>query len=121
MLAMTPFAINCFMMSIVPAWMRSARSRTLMLAVISRALAPSSLIKQLMANGVLASINQQIDYDTAAIVIGEFGFEARPVAVPEPAADEQGPAGPSWRQWISDENPADLVERPPVVTILGHV
>ncbi len=43
------------------------------------------------------------------------------MAVPEPAADEQGPAGPSWRQWISDEEPADLVERPPVVTILGHV
>ena len=58
---------------------------------------PIDIIKQLMANGVMASINQQIDYDTAAIVIGEFGFEARQVAVPEPAADEQGPAGPSWR------------------------
>jgi translation initiation factor IF-2 len=82
---------------------------------------PIDIIKQLMANGVMASINQQIDYDTAAIVIGEFGFEARPLAAPEPAVEEQGPAGPSWRQWISDENPADLVERPPVVTILGHV
>ena len=81
---------------------------------------PIDIIKQLMSNGVMASINQQIDYDTAAIVIGEFGFEARPVAAPEPAAEEQ-PAGPSWRQWISDENPADLVDRPPVVTILGHV
>jgi translation initiation factor IF-2 len=81
---------------------------------------PIDIIKQLMANGVMASINQQIDYDTAAIVIGEFGFEARPLAAPEPAAEE-GPSGPSWRQWISDENPADLVERPPVVTILGHV
>jgi translation initiation factor IF-2 len=82
---------------------------------------PIDIIKQLMANGVMASINQQIDYDTAAIVIGEFGFEARPLAAPEPAVEEQGPSGPSWRQWISDENPADLVERPPVVTILGHV
>jgi translation initiation factor IF-2 len=82
---------------------------------------PIDIIKQLMANGVMASINQQIDYDTAAIVIGEFGFEARPLAAPEPAAEEKGPAAPTWRQWISDENPADLVERPPVVTILGHV
>ena len=82
---------------------------------------PIDIIKQLMANGVMASINQQIDYDTAAIVIGEFGFEARPVAAPEPTAEELQPAGPSWRQWISDENPADLVDRPPVVTILGHV
>ena len=67
----------------------------------------------------MASINQQIDYDTAAIVIGEFGFEARPLAAPV-AEPEPEDTGPSWRRFISDENPADLVVRPPVVTILGH-
>ncbi|HSR48467.1 MAG TPA: translation initiation factor IF-2 [Anaerolineales bacterium] len=81
---------------------------------------PIDVIKQLMANGVMASINQPIDYDTVAIVIGEFGFEARPMAAPEAEVEDQ-PAAPGWRQWISDEAPADLVERPPVVTILGHV
>jgi len=50
---------------------------------------PIDIIKQLMANGVMASINQQIDYDTAAIVIGEFGFEARPVAAPEPILEDE--------------------------------
>ncbi len=81
---------------------------------------PIDIIKSLMSNGVMASINQQIDYDTAAIVMGEFGFEARPLAAPVPVVEEE-PAGPSWKQWISDEDPANLVDRPPVVTILGHV
>src|SRR3990172_3022870 len=47
MLAMTPLAINCLMMSIGLAWMRSARSRTLMLAGISMTLSPLSLISHL--------------------------------------------------------------------------
>ena len=82
---------------------------------------PIEIIKQLMANGVMANINQQIDFDTAAIVMEEFGYEATP-AVPE-AVDEADEADriPRWRQLIGDEDPKTLVDRPPVVTVLGHV
>jgi len=82
---------------------------------------PIDIIKQLMANGVMANINQKIDFDTAAIVMGEFGYEAQQqvAAVEEKAEDST--ALPRWRKLIEEEDPAKLQDRPPVVTILGHV
>jgi len=81
---------------------------------------PIEVIKTLMANGVMANINQQIDFDTAAIVAAEMGYEAT-LETPEVAAEEETGQIPLWRQLIADENPGELVPRPPVVTILGHV
>jgi translation initiation factor IF-2 len=80
---------------------------------------PIEVIKNLMANGVMANINQQIDFDTAAIVAAEMGFEATLEAAQE--TDEDKGEIPLWRQMIADEETKDLVVRPPVVTILGHV
>ncbi|MGC9399987.1 MAG: translation initiation factor IF-2 [Anaerolineae bacterium] len=82
-------------------------------------ISPIQLIKVLMSNGVLASINQQIDFDTAAIIASEFGFEARlPYAeIEEEVEEELAP----WQRLIADEDEEDLKRRPPVVTVLGHV
>jgi translation initiation factor IF-2 len=80
---------------------------------------PIDLIKKLMSNGVMATINQSVDFDTAAIVVGEYGFEAVPEVVEEVQA-ESGEV-PLWRQMIAGEDEAKLTNRPPVVTILGHV
>ena len=81
---------------------------------------PIEVMKQLINNGIMAGINQQIDYDTAAIVIEELGYEAQPaVAAQEaPAIEEDLPA---WRRLYAEEDPRNLQRRPPIVTILGHV
>jgi translation initiation factor IF-2 len=78
---------------------------------------PIQIIKILMANGVMANINQQIDFDTAAVVSAEMGLEA---SLEIPDVKEIGEV-PLWRRLIEDEDPNNLVNRPPVVTILGHV
>lgn len=80
---------------------------------------PIDVIKALMSNGVMASINQPIDFDTAAIVASEMGFEAVPES-PQVREQDLGEI-PQWRKVISKEAAENLAPRPPVVTILGHV
>lgn len=80
---------------------------------------PINVIKELMSSGIMANINQQIDYDTAAIVAEEFGFEATTPYVEE--EEEEVAEQPAWRQILAEEEEADLEPRPPVITMLGHV
>ncbi len=80
---------------------------------------PIKVIKSLMNSGVLASINQQVDFDTAAIIASEFGYEAKqPYAELEEEAESELSA---WQILLASEKPEDLQSRPPVVTVLGHV
>lgn len=84
---------------------------------------PIEVMKLLIANGIMASINQQIDYDTAAIVIAEMGYEARPQREleEEQRREEARQKRPNWRKLYAQEDTTNLQRRPPVVTILGHV
>lgn len=81
---------------------------------------PIQVIRILMDNGVMANINQMVDFDTAAIVASELGFEAKP-EVHEVEEEKETGEVPLWRQLIAKEDPRFLQPRPPVVTILGHV
>jgi translation initiation factor IF-2 len=81
------------------------------------------LIKYLMSNGVMAALNQTVDFDTAALAADHFGFEAEPEgAVAETAP---GAAAPGRRRHplldVSGAVPGTLVPRPPIVAVLGHV
>ncbi len=72
------------------------------------------IIKELMKRGVMAAINQTVDYDTAAAVAEALGF------APE-AEDGVTAAGASPEDEVTAEEEAGLVTRPPVVTVMGHV
>jgi translation initiation factor IF-2 len=69
------------------------------------------VIGELMKNGVMATINEQIDFDTAAIIGSDLGFEVQPEAAPEP---EEAPAKVKLPKGEGET-------RPPVVTVMGHV
>ncbi len=75
---------------------------------------PVEVIKELMKNGVMATVNQSIDFDTAAIVASDFGFEPQETAPPPVQAQLA-----SSRKVV--ETSEHLEPRPPIVTIMGHV
>jgi translation initiation factor IF-2 len=70
------------------------------------------LTKVLMQNGVMANMNTQLDFDTIALIVGEFGWEAQNVYK---TADEMA------IQTAFGNLDAPQISRPPVVTIMGHV
>jgi len=72
---------------------------------------PIEIIKELMKKGVMAAINQSIEYEAAAVVARELGYHPQPEALPE--------AGVGRRE--AEEEEAHLQLRPPVVTVMGHV
>ncbi|MBI4305120.1 MAG: translation initiation factor IF-2 [Chloroflexi bacterium] len=69
-------------------------------------------IKALMRIGTMATVNQQIDFQTAAQVATIFGIPVR-----KPRSKEESLA----KERVADETDKDAVPRPPIVTILGHV
>lgn len=76
----------------------------------------TAVIKKLVQNGVLATINESLDFDTAAIIAHEFGVEAE--------SSSSAPVRPGVghvKEVLAGENQAVLKTRPPVVAVMGHV
>ncbi|MDY6954830.1 MAG: translation initiation factor IF-2, partial [Thermodesulfobacteriota bacterium] len=70
----------------------------------------SEVIKRLMGLGVMATLNQAIDFETATVVASDFGYEVDKAAFEEEEIIR-----------TEEDSPDKLKPRPPVVTIMGHV
>ncbi len=75
------------------------------------------VVGALMSNGVMATITQNIDYDTAAIIAAELGVE---VQKQESVADAESLLSRNLEDLVKDE-PENLSPRPPIVAVMGHV
>lgn len=73
----------------------------------------SRLIGELMKNGVMATVNERIDFDTAQIIVEELGLDLKLVKQAAPEAEAIKRAKPT----ASDK----ALTRPPVVAVMGHV
>ncbi|HEX6129867.1 MAG TPA: translation initiation factor IF-2, partial [Candidatus Limnocylindria bacterium] len=93
----------------------------------------ADIIKELIRNGIFATINQSIDFDTASLVASELGLEVTQAGAAERAAAEEAEAqelvapgtertdGSGRPQIFTEASDAELVTRAPIVTIMGHV
>jgi len=76
------------------------------------------VMRFLLSNGVMATINEKIDFDTAAIIASELNIEVHKINESEDLSI--GEAAPMDFKKMSSSN-GDLVKRPAIVTIMGHV
>ncbi len=72
----------------------------------------SEVIMKLMSLGMMATMNQELDFETATIVVEEYG-----ATIEQKATSEEN----LLSEHEEEDRPEDMVKRPPVVTIMGHV
>ncbi|MCX6778850.1 MAG: translation initiation factor IF-2, partial [Candidatus Magasanikbacteria bacterium] len=80
----------------------------------------TNVIRELIKNGILASMNERIDYDTANIISQDFGFDVTPEEKKENEV-ENGESLDRLKNILESEKTEDLEPRPPVVVVMGHV
>jgi len=82
---------------------------------------PNEVIRDLIKHGIFASINQVVDYEKAALVATELGFEPQAGALTVAPAVQQEKGLSANEAMMATRHEDDMVVIPPVVTIMGHV
>lgn len=80
----------------------------------------TKVIGVLMKSGILATLNDRIDFETATIVAQDLGFETKPEGESEATAEEEQMIDRA-KTVLESEQKADRKPRPPVVVVMGHV
>jgi small GTP-binding protein domain len=81
---------------------------------------PGVVVKTLIMNGVMATLNEKIDYDTAYLISQELGVEVYPETKEEEAVSTTTTIV-NLEKVFNTKTGTNLVKRPPVVTVMGHV
>lgn len=80
----------------------------------------TKVISEFMKNGILATLNERVDFDTAAIIAEDLGYKIVP-ATGSAATDAPTDTADRIKTILDAEKTEDLVTRPPVVVVMGHV
>ncbi len=79
------------------------------------------IIKELMKRGVMASVNQSVDFAVASSVADDLGFAVEQSDAPAATAAEEGAPAAGEEEVAEPEDKKSLQPRPPIVTVMGHV
>lgn len=78
----------------------------------------NKVLTELMKNGVFASINEKIDFDTATIIGVELHLDIKPLEEQQETEDKEDH---KLEEILEKEETNDLIDRPPVIVVMGHV
>jgi len=81
----------------------------------------TKVIAELMKNGIMSSLNERIDFETASIIGEDLGFKISKLNAEETAAQAQIVQDVKLKEILNNESQNNLVSRPPVVIVMGHV
>ena len=79
------------------------------------------IMKELMKNGVMVSLNEQIDFDTAAIIAEDLGKKVAMEEASASAEEEQATKATEVKETMKQTDAKNLESRPPVIIVMGHV
>ena len=80
----------------------------------------NTILTELMKNGIIASLNEKIDFETAWLVGSELGLKIK-LAQDTAADQESGEKTSQLKEALGKEKQGDLLPRPPVIVVMGHV
>jgi len=80
----------------------------------------TTIVGELFKNGIMASINERIDFETASIIAQDLGFATKPQPIVITTKDEQAGVT-TLLELMQETDQTKLAPRPPVVVVMGHV